>query len=311
MAADDGRADDGVEESQTWEDLSETLWVLWPREVALLELLREGKGPSDVAEVLGFPTRSKAHREIERVLKVARFYHRHRAAVRKLSKGALPLERRVVVAMRMYAVGRVQQREVAETLGYGHRRDLCVAMLRARRRLAELGGHADVLDLLGECSRDYGGLRSHRRRLMADEAWRDDLLKDVQGLIGKVWYVWGGQDVEVGEADCSGLVLELLKRRKVLPADYPDRTAQGLAREFNVTVRNPRCGDLAFYGRSWSGVTHVMVYVGDEWGRGEMVAGMCGGRRNMKSSWARLVGAGLWLRRPTYRNDLLGYRRVQ
>ena len=146
---------------------------------------------------------------------------------------------------------------------------------------------------------------------MADEAWRDDLRKVVLNAVGKVWYHWGGQDFEQGVADCSGLVLELLKLVKVLPADYPDRTAQGLAREFSTTVQKPRCGDLAFYGSSWNKVTHVMVYLGGVQGRGEFVAGMCGGRRNMKAIWARLVGAGLWLRTPRYRRDFLGYRRVQ
>jgi len=280
----------------------------------LLRLMRDGKTPSDVAEIMGFQRRQRARENMSRVVVVVRFYCRHARAIRRLYGASLPVDRRTLVAFRMYVVGRMGQREIAERLGYGHRRNLCVAMLRARRKMAAAGGCSDVLAMLKDCSRRGGGskvLRMKRRRLMADEAWRDDLKRMVMDeLVGRVWYEWGAQSPFTGKADCSGLALEVLKAVGVLPKGYPDRPAQGLAREFRTTVAKPKPGDLAFYGASWQRITHVMFYVGDVDGQSDQVAGMCGGRVNMKADRAFRVGAGLWVRPMRYRRDFLGCRRV-
>jgi len=307
---------DGVEEARSWVDIREVLHFMWPQERVVLRLMREGKTPTDIATVLDFPRRQRAEEEMRRAVRVARFYLMHMPAVRKLCRGVLPLSRRIHLALRMYIVGRMGQREIAGVLGYGHRRALCTAMLRARRRLAIVGGHQDVLEVLRACS-TRKSLRMRGRRLMSDEAWRKDLKETVlDELLGDVWYEWGAQKV-IGldaihdrRADCSGFVLELLKWVDVLPKDYPDRTAQGLAGEYRTKTVSPKPGDLAFYGSSWKKVSHVMVYVGEVEGREDRVAGMCGGRRNMEAVWAAKVGAGCWLRSTRYRRDFLGYRRV-
>lgn len=145
---------------------------------------------------------------------------------------------------------------------------------------------------------------------MSSDKWRVQFKLFLVSKLGKVWYVWGGQSLKDGEADCSGLVIEVLKKYGRLPEDIPDMTAQGLSRMFAIT-KKPEPGDLAFYGKSWSKVTHVVFYIGSFNNYPNTVAGMCGGRSGMKKTWAKKLGAGLWLKTSAkYRRDFLGYRKV-
>jgi len=294
----------------SWDAVREIECLLWPRERLLLGLMRLGKTPSEVARILGFSRRQRAAEEMRRVISVISFYAGHYETVRRLYRGRVNLDRRQLIAVRMYAAGRINQRRVAELLGFRHRRALCTMLLRARARLAEAGDH-EVLQLLRDCAKRRKSLRMRRRRLMSTDAWRDDVKRRLLQMLGKVWYEWGGQDLGRRRADCSGLVLEVLKEARVLPPTVKDMTAHQLSRLFRRRVKRPLPGDLAFYGGSWSRVTHVMFYMGEVDGIEGMVAGMCGGRRNMKASWARKVGAGLWLRPAKYRKDFLGFSRVE
>jgi len=156
------------------------------------------------------------------------------------------------------------------------------------------------------------------------EKWRDRFRDMMLMLSDKgVWYVWGGQkpfgyqhDVNLqGVADCSGLVLEVLKKLGKLPKAFPDMTAQSLSREFAATSK-PKPGDLVFYGKDWRRVTHVMFYFGELEYRADKkiadaVVGMCGGRGGMTEQEARMFGGMLKFQRGSkYRRDLLGARKV-
>jgi cell wall-associated NlpC family hydrolase len=143
--------------------------------------------------------------------------------------------------------------------------------------------------------------------------WRQDTKTWLISNAGKVWYCWGAQDLYAEVADCSGLVIELLKRAGKLPVGF-DATAQGLANRYPETIA-PECGDLCVYGSGPSGITHVMIYVGAlelgpaHWS--ECCAGMVGGNSTTTADIGRLIGAGLFFRpSPLYRNDFRGYRRV-
>jgi len=126
--------------------------------------------------------------------------------------------------------------------------------------------------------------------------------------LGKVWYVWGGQNVQAGEADCSGLVIDLYKRLGIFPKNFPDMTAQGLWNTLDLKLL-PDTGDLAFYGKDTNHITHVMIYLGEVGNWSHTVAGMCGGRRNMTKQQAMWLGSGLWVRRHfRYRRDFVNFK---
>lgn len=164
-----------------------------------------------------------------------------------------------------------------------------------------------------------------------DAKWRNRFRTMIEMLTLKgVLYTWGGQNpfgkCEMSHgtdgkcdcprtADCSGLVLEVLKKLGKLPNAFPDMTAQSLAREYAKTTK-PQPGDLVFYGKAWNHVTHVMFYYGELEYRAnkripDAVVGMCSGRRNMDDYEARLFGGMLKFQRGSkYRRDLLGFRKV-
>jgi len=296
---------------------------MWPEERQLLMLIREGKGPSDVAQIMGLncPKGKPWHatKELNRAIGVARFFARHLAAVRKLYTGMLPLTRRETVVFRMFAVDRQTSATIAEHFGFRWRRWTARVLGGARKKLIQRGHHS-VVAFLDE-SLYKKGLRVRRRRIMAgDDQWRGDVKKWLLGNCGVPLYVWGGQNLEGCEVDCSGLVLEVLKKFKVLPKNFGDASAQGLSKYFSF-VKKPLVGDLAFFGKNWNNVNHVMFFIGvvdgydieGNWlSYDNCVAGMCGGKHNMSANWAGILGAALWVKTsPRYRNDFLGYRRVE
>lgn len=296
--------EDGPE--MRWDDLREAMQFMWPEERLVLRLMREGKAASDVAAILELSSRQRAQKEMRRVIEVAKFFSRHQAAVLKLYGTELPITRRQQVIVRMYAVSRMTHEQIALELGNQSRWPVWERMRDAKKKLTR--NHRDVARLLKESSARQW-LRK-RRTFMASEKWRKDLVDYLLANLGRIWYVWGGQDVNSGEADCSGLVLEVLKAFKRLPKDAPDMTAQGFSRKYSATT-DPRPGDLAFYGSGWSNVTHVMFHVGEVDGNPSCVVGMSGGRRGMTKDQAMKLGAAMWLKRsPKYRRDFLGYRRV-
>lgn len=118
-------------------------------------------------------------------------------------------------------------------------------------------------------------------------------------------YRWGGK-TPAGGLDCSGLVTHALSKAGVIPSAWRlTHNSQRLADAFPV-AESPQAGDLAFYGRAWSRVTHVMLVTGD--GR---VIGACGGDSTTTTpADAMQRGAAVKYRpRLDYRRDYLGCRR--
>lgn len=103
-------------------------------------------------------------------------------------------------------------------------------------------------------------------------------------------YVWGGQEAVDGNArfDCSGLMVEGLRRFGVIPANK-DMSAQGLYdyfKKYEVTG-GVQLGDLIFYGSSKGNIGHVMMGINDQ-----MCVGAQGGGQNTKSVADAVSGDG-------------------
>ena len=104
--------------------------------------------------------------------------------------------------------------------------------------------------------------------------------------------------------DCSGYAQAGLVQLGLLSSGAVDRTAQSLAdRASGVSSGDEREGDLAFYGASWSKVSHVMLCLGN----GQVIGASGGGRATNGDD----VGAYVKIfNTPEYRSDFLGVRRL-
>lgn len=73
-------------------------------------------------------------------------------------------------------------------------------------------------------------------------------------------YLWGGDDPILG-FDCSGFVQEFLIAFGAHPKPGADLTAQGLYNELCKTGLSSvrEMGSIAFYGKSYSEITHVAL----------------------------------------------------
>lgn len=307
-----------VEDTPSWEDVERVRDLLERKERIVLRLARDGKTLTDLADIMRMRSRFEAREVLQRAVEVARFLVKWEPELRRLKSGPVQgLNARELKAVRLMVYHRRGRREVAAKLGctpeavdaLSRRAEAKVpqelgALLRASREMRKLRPHRDK--------------RGYRRSDM--EAWRTQVKNLLMDNVGKVWYDWGGQapfKPEKMVADCSGLAIEALKLVGVLPSGFQDRKAAALAAYFVTTAKKPLPGDLAFYGRSSARINHVMIHVGEvSLGGGRVaadaVAGMCGGRRKMSSTEARLVGAGLWVRRSArYRGDYLFTRRVK
>jgi len=292
-----------------------------------------GKTPMAVSKILGLPSRQLAEKEMKRVLQIARFYLDHLEAMRRIPDLTLSLDR--MLLLDLFVLKRKNYVAVAQVLGVTKQE-----LIRRFRFLLDhlrSSGYSDIADLLsGTWSNrrlriSMKGAVGNRlewkgkRRAMVADAWRYDLRNMLLGMIGKVDYEWGSQRFSwpsgVGVADCSGLVIECLKKVGKLPANFRDTTAQGLLNYF-APVKTPKLCDLVFYGRETSSVTHVMFYLGkDQLREGdvtdglrhrECVIGMCDGAKDMQACDARVLGAGLYVRTsPRYRKDFLAYGGVK
>lgn len=324
-----------VESPPSWEahDFSELMRVsgyLWPDELRVLQLARLGKTPSEVARVLCLPSRQLADKELRRVRAVVRFFLDHQKALRRIPRLNLSMDRQRV--LELFVLKRRSYLEVARAVGVGK-----FEMVRRLRLLLDhlhRNGYSDIAGLLADTwtnrrlrvsMKGAVGNRLEwkgKRRAMVTEPWRYDLRNLLLDLVGRVHYEWGGQLINwtsrEGRADCSGLVIECLKKIGRLPAGFRDVNAQGLFGYYNKRTRSPQLCDLVFYGKDEKHVTHVMFYLG----RGqlpvedstvalaerELVIGMCDGDQEMRAKDARWLGAGLHVRTsPRYRKDLLGY----
>jgi hypothetical protein len=306
----------------TWEDLDEVTAFLLPDERILVSLMRRGKTPSQVASILNLPSRQLADKEMRRVGEIVKFYLRWKDTARKIPVPTLSVEKNL--ALLSFVRERFSRKRAEKMLGETqHRFSRKMIFL-----IDSIGrnGYPDLAQMLQETwsnkrLRPYtNGATGNRRewkgkrRAMIVDPWRYDMRNLLLKLVGKVDYGWGAQTIDWkelrGVSDCSGLVIELLKKVGRVPQNFRDTTAQGLAAFFSKHTRDPSIGDIVFYGRSWSKVTHVMVYVGkvEALNTEEAVGGMVGGDQSTTVERAKLIGANLYLRSsPNYRGDLLGY----
>jgi hypothetical protein len=312
-----------------WDDVQRVARYLREDERRLLCLCRMGKTPSEVARIFCLPSRQLADKEIRRTWEVARFYAEWLPQLQRIGRMCLSMERQRL--LEMFVLRRMSYIDVAADLGVG--RFEVVRRLRMLLDHLQARGYADIADLLSHTwsnrrlrvsMKGAVGNRIEwkgKRRAMVLEPWRYDLRNMLLGMVGKVDYEWGAQQITwpsgSGVADCSGLVIECLKKVGRLPVKFRDLTAQGL-RDYFKPVNKAQLCDLVFYGRDASAISHVMFYLGKgqipegqasaDLRKKECVIGMCNGAKDMVAQDAILLGAGLYVRTsPRYRKDFLSY----
>ena len=145
----------GKDPEWNWEDVEQFVMMFRPQELLILRLLREGKGPSDIAVILEYASRQRGDKAIRSAIRTARFVMRHREAIRKIACGDLPLRRPDVVVLQMTVLLRASSKGLAKLLGLTWRQNAHFRVMQACRRLKELGCD-DVLDVV----RDGAFMRS-------------------------------------------------------------------------------------------------------------------------------------------------------
>jgi hypothetical protein len=322
--------------------VSDAVGFLTDDEAKVFRLVYEHRRrPSDLAVMLDMGSLQNASKRAKRILELAAYYCRHMPAIRAwgclIDANGGPLSRQDAGLLWACVVGRRSIRSLA--LEYGTRRSDDNRRMEIHRRLKRAREAIEGLPDFATMVDDYFGgcYFIPTRRDLNMETWRERVRGLVMSLVGRVWYVWGGgggaADRRPGVAlpglkpqppfeafdglvaDCSGLVLEVFKEAGVLPASWQDMGARAIARMYRP-VASPQPGDLAFYGKTWPELGHVMICVGDVAVGPKTipgaVAGMTGGDSTFTDpAWSRIVGAGLWIRKAAYRRDLLGYRRVE
>jgi cell wall-associated NlpC family hydrolase len=128
-----------------------------------------------------------------------------------------------------------------------------------------------------------------------------DLLKEYALKLLGTPYRWGGNDPMEGFV-CSGLVIELLQSKGMLPRGY-DNTAQGLYNEFkDKSVEDlAKMGTLVFFGKSRKKITHVGFMLDNE----TMIEAGGGGSRTVSEQAASQHNAFVRLRPIYWRKDLV------
>ena len=107
-------------------------------------------------------------------------------------------------------------------------------------------------------------------------------------------YVWGGDCEREGGLDCSGFLYNVLKGSGI---NVTRDTAQGYYNRYkNYTVKgSPRAGDLLFFGKSVSNITHVAI----AWSNTEMIESVGTSKNTIKKK-----GKGVSINKISRRKDL-------
>ena len=295
--------------NKNWSDVNEIAFFLWPEEKAILNLLAMGKKYRQIAEILDCGTLQATAKATKLMLDVLKFYAKHFEGIKQLVSGNIQIDRKDLLVVRGWVVWRKTISELSKEFGFSRStvlRKIDKAILGFKKKNDKL--YSMMID-----RRTIIGHRKRKRRtsgMIDKDAWRDKVVDFLLTNTGNFFYVWGGQNLKSGDLDCSGLVIEVLKKFGKLSKNFGDARAQGLSKLFPI-AKNPLPGDLAFYGKDWKNVNHVMFFIGDASGWDNAVAGMTGGYKNMTRSESELLGAGLWVRKSArYRRDFLGFRRV-
>ena len=126
----------------------------------------------------------------------------------------------------------------------------------------------------------------------------ETLIENAKKYIGTP-YVWGGESLEEGGLDCSGLMYISLK-------DSGYKTTRKTAQDFSligksVSLDSMKEGDLLFFGKSRTKITHCAIYLG-----GELMIESIGSQKNTKNN----KGKGVVISNLYRRLDLVCARRV-
>lgn len=122
-------------------------------------------------------------------------------------------------------------------------------------------------------------------------------------------YRWGGDDTVDG-FDCSGLAIEILRARGLLPRSG-DWSAQALydvfkaAKAADVTTSNGDLGDLAFYGVVLGQITHIGTVIDP----GYVLEAGGGGSKTKTKADAAAQNAFVRIRPIRYRADIVAILR--
>lgn len=130
----------------------------------------------------------------------------------------------------------------------------------------------------------------------------EQVVAKIRSVLGTP-YIWGSRDPAKG-LDCSGTVVWALRELGLEPKGW-NATAAEMAKAASAVIV-PQVGDLAFYGSIFSGVNHVMVYVGD----GKVIGASGGGPGTNTVAEARAKGAEVKVLPVNYRSDFRGYGRL-
>lgn len=122
---------------------------------------------------------------------------------------------------------------------------------------------------------------------------RNAIIANCKKYLGRP-YVWGGESMAEGGYDCSGYAYNVLR-----DSGYPVNrtTAQGYSKLGKaVPYSKAGIGDLLFFGKSASAITHIAFYAGN----GNMYESI-GGSKNTKNN----PGKGVSLSKVSRRNNLI------
>lgn len=126
----------------------------------------------------------------------------------------------------------------------------------------------------------------------------NQIIENCKKYLGKP-YVWGGESMSEGGYDCSGYVYNVLRDSGF---KVNRSTAQGYSKlGTTVSYSKANKGDLLFFGKTKSSISHIAFYAGD----GKMYESI-GGSSNTKSN----PGKGVILSNVSRRSDLILVKRI-
>ena len=121
----------------------------------------------------------------------------------------------------------------------------------------------------------------------------NQIIENCKKYLGKP-YVWGGESMSEGGYDCSGYVYNVLRDSGF---KVNRSTAQGYSKlGTTISYSKANKGDLLFFGKSTSKITHIAIYAGN----GKMYESI-GGSKNTKYN----PGKGVTLSNVSRRKDLI------
>lgn len=126
----------------------------------------------------------------------------------------------------------------------------------------------------------------------------DTLIKSAKSFLGKP-YVWGGESDSEGGYDCSGFLYASLVKAGFKTTR---KTAQGFSLlGNNIYFSDIKAGDLLFFGKSETSITHCAIYLGND----QMIESI-GGKSNTKAN----KGKGVTISSLYRRLDLVLAKRI-